>query len=579
MTSGVNLKLRSRFLDAAENASSGLSRFPDKSFAVFGMTLSNLINLIDVSCLSSYEDRQAAYTQISLAIDAAEVSIKELNNSILALKRRHNSLSLIARLPPELLGRIFVWNAEMQRGIAKMPWIKVSFVCSHWRSVSLRNPEMWTNITTLRSEDLTKLVLSRSAVIPLDVDFEIYDYKTLISVRAALQEIPRARNVELKAQNYIHLHEVVFNLDDSFPPPIKPPNLILERLKISSPYEEDVLLSAHIFSYQAPQLRTLELEGIRISPKNFLLLSGLTTLYLKLGHQNPDISAPHLSEVFFIIEASPNIENLALENMHGQSDDLDPQRIAHLPRLQHISLHYYDFLSIEHILLHLSYPLNVTHDIRFDPFRGGYVWEQSVRVPSLKRFGTLLSSRTMPVVKLEVRHGKSGPDGLVESFFSELEYCIESWPQPDDPRSKFPQICIRIGDRFVAQDGDDRIQDNMLPVLCSTMQIYASLQSLYVVDIPLPMESWLEFGAIETLGMIDVTENNPGLVGALNSCLRDIHDTSNRKFRSLHTLVTRNWNFSADLPFNSLGMGFDEFMACIKACRKSGVPLGNLQVL
>ncbi|KAL4081217.1 hypothetical protein J3A83DRAFT_4083402, partial [Scleroderma citrinum] len=85
-----------------------------------------------------------------------------------------NSLSPISCPPPELLATIFLeytqqWHQERSLYTLKIPgWIRVSYVCCHWRNVALDYADLWKHLFFVSSEWLDEL-LSRSRTRPLIV--------------------------------------------------------------------------------------------------------------------------------------------------------------------------------------------------------------------------------------------------------------------------------------------------------------------------------------------------------------------------------------------------------------------------
>jgi hypothetical protein len=94
---------------------------------------------IGVSPFSSTADIGAAYIRIQEEIGWLEAAIR-------AWKDRRNSLSIIARLPPEILSTVFKYVAAAFSCHMDFRWVKVMHMCSHWRRVALECPSLWTTI-------------------------------------------------------------------------------------------------------------------------------------------------------------------------------------------------------------------------------------------------------------------------------------------------------------------------------------------------------------------------------------------------------------------------------------------------
>ena len=80
------------------------------------------------------------------SIRALERQIEEGTGDIIRLKRTRNSLlNISTRIPPEILGHIFCWNAipkEVFGGLRKGSY-NFLLVCHHWFEVACSTPELW----------------------------------------------------------------------------------------------------------------------------------------------------------------------------------------------------------------------------------------------------------------------------------------------------------------------------------------------------------------------------------------------------------------------------------------------------
>ncbi|KAI9064010.1 hypothetical protein FKP32DRAFT_1570692, partial [Trametes sanguinea] len=96
-------------------------------------------------------------------------------DTIIGLKTRLNTLTPIARLPPEILSEIFALVSTKQYeetwrhhyGSSQVyKWLSVAHVCRVWRSIALDTPRLWSNIVLTRPE-VDREVLARSKKAPL----------------------------------------------------------------------------------------------------------------------------------------------------------------------------------------------------------------------------------------------------------------------------------------------------------------------------------------------------------------------------------------------------------------------------
>ncbi|KAI0320595.1 hypothetical protein OF83DRAFT_557407 [Amylostereum chailletii] len=121
------------------------------------------------SGLSSSTD-QTVFEWFDLEIDA----LAELTR--LAKARRNNS-TLISRLPPEILSKIFLFLRDVSQPQAIKPartsnlgWIGVSHVCQTWRRLAIEYSNLWNNLDCRSiSEAWRSAFLSRSGQAPLKV--------------------------------------------------------------------------------------------------------------------------------------------------------------------------------------------------------------------------------------------------------------------------------------------------------------------------------------------------------------------------------------------------------------------------
>ena len=74
--------------------------------------------------------------------------IELLEAAVRSWKSRHKTLSIVARLPPEIFTTVFTFvAAEIQNTTTTKDYMRwVTPVCLHWRHVALGCPGLWTNI-------------------------------------------------------------------------------------------------------------------------------------------------------------------------------------------------------------------------------------------------------------------------------------------------------------------------------------------------------------------------------------------------------------------------------------------------
>lgn len=131
---------------------------------------------------------------------ALEKQIEEGKRGIIKLKRTRNSpLNVSARVPPEILGYIFVWSPVREAGHSLFSryfdglW-KGSFnfllVCHYWSEVVSRTPELWNWGSSLQD---WKKRHRPSGVVPLDLVPDGAESDPHTSFDESLQDAIRCR--------------------------------------------------------------------------------------------------------------------------------------------------------------------------------------------------------------------------------------------------------------------------------------------------------------------------------------------------------------------------------------------------
>ncbi|KAG6885434.1 hypothetical protein C0993_001751 [Termitomyces sp. T159_Od127] len=250
---------------------------------------------MDVSCHSSRKTKEAAYDQI-------QSDIFTLNSSIVALKKYHNSLNNTARLPDELLARIFTWNLSMQRKDGEVPWIRVAAVCTSWRRVALNCPQLWSFIRHRRTSWITEVLLPRSGDVPLHINVTLFRRVTWEGLRKALEEMHRIRELAFtdKYVAPVRIDKLLSGLTDPAP--------ILESFRVDTGSRQNIhRLPDNLFGGFAPKLRKLKLKSC-IMPTSSPLLSGITILVLE------DLdTCLSFSKLVTLLRGTPNVETLKLK--------------------------------------------------------------------------------------------------------------------------------------------------------------------------------------------------------------------------------------------------------------------------
>jgi len=245
-----------------------------------------------------------------------------------------NELAPISTLPSELLERIFdscvCWIYWFRKPDHCLAWTQV---CTRWRRVALDSPRLWRYIDISHSHFAAEfLVRSRSAPICIvSHSAERFFIDSFHPHRGRLRSI----DVILR-----------FNDMQEFLSSVGPelPNLTSLYLALL-PCSRNILYDVRI-----PSVRQLALDGVAV-PWDFC--SDLTHLSLRrLGEG----FSPSVYQLGSILERSPQLECLQVENIFAAVSDRVPDFIVALPRLHKLTLFSQPPQFISYLLAGISIP-------------------------------------------------------------------------------------------------------------------------------------------------------------------------------------------------------------------------------
>ncbi|KAJ7291403.1 hypothetical protein C8J57DRAFT_1705014 [Mycena rebaudengoi] len=92
-------------------------------------------------------------TQIAALRKILEPLVNERNATADKILRHQSVISVARRIPPEILGEIFLLTLPSQEVawhktscVNSSPWL-VGHICSRWRKIALTLPELWTTVS------------------------------------------------------------------------------------------------------------------------------------------------------------------------------------------------------------------------------------------------------------------------------------------------------------------------------------------------------------------------------------------------------------------------------------------------
>ncbi len=286
--------------------------------------------------------------------------------AILDLKTRLNTLTPVARLPPELLSAIFAfvpaksftehYNAsEIVRPYRVNTWVTVAHVCRHWRAIALSSPRFWSYIT-VTSKRAADEMIARSKKAPLHIVGPVSPYRD--GPRKVMEELMS----EFSRIHTLRLAGRAQEIQDLFKM-VTAPASMLESFKLSdmsSYYDEPEPVNLALPAPGVPRLRNLEIDGFPFAWDHPLFCSTLTTLVI----YGRILSGPlGLFETFVsALERMTNLQELELEHVIPQAPSGPPSRKVTLPHLSSLRI-LASNAECRALLLHLTLPPDVRYYI------------------------------------------------------------------------------------------------------------------------------------------------------------------------------------------------------------------------
>ncbi len=275
-------------------------------------------------------------------VEARRAQIYDAMHHIARLHTTHNSITLVNRLPPELLATIFSYVCSTSDKNADL--ICISHVCTHWRTIALDAGGLWTHIALTHPLGITTF-LERSKSLPLSISLTASHSPFKPVLNLVSSEITRVRSLKICIPHTVD------------------PGFITRRLKLAAPALEELSIEdfqlhrkvertppagirVPIFDGM-PALRTLSLRNVPLVflPKGPSALTKID-LHLKL---------PALPILLDLLERSPLLESLSLHGtLHG--DAVQSQRLVTLPRLTSFSVHTFPPQGIASLLSSVALP-------------------------------------------------------------------------------------------------------------------------------------------------------------------------------------------------------------------------------
>ncbi|KAI0766629.1 hypothetical protein BD413DRAFT_569176 [Trametes elegans] len=351
---------------------------------------------------------------LAVSRKALEDDIAVHAQAIIDLKGRLNTMTTIARLPPELLSEVFMhvvrdsYDTRQQSyhpyyGASRFyAWVEISHVCRSWRSIALNTPRLWGHLILTR-KSVVDHVLPRSKKAPLLV---------CASILSANDE--RARILEEVMQESSRLKELRLSgparLVQEFCTKIKEPANLLETMVLSdsssTPYGYnlgDSSIPVTLFQGQLSRLRHLEIRRLVFSWKLPVFSASITRLVL-FGRMDSYSLMGAFDHMLDALDTMPNLQHLELDDAIPRLPDdaktlSTPQRSVTLSRLQRLVLSG-TCLDCANLIHHLSFSQEVRPSI---VTKGGNGSQELIRVLQVKAWRAVTDIKTSdPSLELQI---------------------------------------------------------------------------------------------------------------------------------------------------------------------------------
>ncbi|KAH9161217.1 hypothetical protein EDB89DRAFT_1276081 [Lactarius sanguifluus] len=294
-----------------------------------------------------------------------DVEIKSLEESIRALRHRHNALAPVSSLPSKVIATIFSFlrlPGEPPLGGKSdhhLTWLSIAHVCHQWREIVLDLPHFWSHIdfTTVNMAGATEM-LTRAGMVPLYLEAKVPATSrwTEVQFSTFLKElqahVSHICHLGFGVNSYspFHLQEVLEGLVSPAP--------ALEYLSLSGEKYLCAITSGKpslldtLFDGFTPRLSRLDLRDCDISWRS-PLLRGLKHLNVRTPSEDARLS---LSAWLDALDEMPQLETLGLHSASpiNSAFPFEVRRTATLSSLTHFNISAFPEecgLALAHLIL------------------------------------------------------------------------------------------------------------------------------------------------------------------------------------------------------------------------------------
>ncbi|KAI0782810.1 hypothetical protein C8Q75DRAFT_786213 [Abortiporus biennis] len=452
-----------------------------------------------------------------------EDGIEQHRQTIISMQYRLNELTLVARLPPELLSEIFQCYVTTTlvdwRPYQPYRWIRLTHVCHHWRNVALRSPRLWADIAMTSNLEWMKELISRSCQVPLNLTMARSELGSGV-FRRVVQELPRARQLMIRLEPYTYHSLNDVELPQNFP--------LLRSVVVQNPAYSygDMKFPLVISKGSFPVIEQLDITGYILDWSLPIFAPTLTRLVL-----SPDVlNLPSANEALDAISKMPLLQHLELASVVKPMVDTGIPSSTHnitLPNLSYLCLSG-QALACVFILKQLEFPAETTLLLELKEMRT----EADV---------TLV---TGPVVRqLLESMGGGGTNRTVRSFAIQERGDISTFSFWTVVHSLDTLALRRVKPHIQITFGYGVQLKPLLEVFCTALPL-SQVESLYLGDttshygIKGPYIKVLE--KMPNVSQAQVDSDTGGLLSGILTARVDVHTDTHKPGRRRKQLLLRN---------------------------------------
>lgn len=267
--------------------------------------------------------------KLSVLYEHRNVLVSALNRKISYLQTRRNALVPIARLPNEMLSKIFFQYASMGNLLFNLKWTKLLLICRSWYDICIQHGSLWSFIdwdvkqpAHLKDKSLQ---LERSGLHLLTVKLSASFFHGRI-MTILMPHIGRIQDLEVTGS----VEHVSFAMSSIFKDPI--PRLRFIKVSPENYRQEKLFFFPDSIVSGSPLLRSLALTDLRANWKIFRNL-----VELCLTRKSEKVPVPSFPELASLLKQSPSLKILKLNRFISPNFD-NLQELVQLPNLESLEM-------------------------------------------------------------------------------------------------------------------------------------------------------------------------------------------------------------------------------------------------